>query len=86
MFTAGQDDERDRDGLNRGRGDERGRIAAHVGHASQSGLGDDATRTARQLGRTAANLHENPQSLLFGTGAVPPGPGEPGFVAPAAPR
>lgn len=49
-------------------------------------MSDDATRAARQFGRTAANLNENPQSLLFGTGAVAPGPGEPGFVAPAAPR
>lgn len=49
-------------------------------------MGDDATRAARQLGRTAANLNENPQSLLFGTGAVPPGPGEPGFVQPAGAR
>ncbi len=49
-------------------------------------MGDDATRAARQLGRTAANLNENPQSLLFGTGAVPPGPGEPGFAVPAGAR
>jgi phospholipid/cholesterol/gamma-HCH transport system substrate-binding protein len=46
-------------------------------------LADDATRTARQLNRTVTNLNENPQSLLYGGGAVPPGPGEPGFAAPA---
>jgi phospholipid/cholesterol/gamma-HCH transport system substrate-binding protein len=41
---------------------------------------DDTARAARQLERAAATLNERPQSLLFGTGAVPPGPGEPGFV------
>jgi phospholipid/cholesterol/gamma-HCH transport system substrate-binding protein len=49
-------------------------------------LSDDASRAARQLGRTASVLNENPQSLLFGAGAVAPGPGEPGFAAPAASR
>jgi len=43
---------------------------------------DDTARTVRQLGRVADILADSPQSLLFGTGAVAPGPGEPGFVAP----
>ncbi len=49
-------------------------------------MSEDATRAARQLGRAAGNLSENPQSLLYGNGPVAPGPGEPGFVAPAAAR
>ena len=47
---------------------------------------DDATRAARQLGRTAGSLGENPQSLLYGNGPVPPGPGEPGFATPGLAR
>jgi phospholipid/cholesterol/gamma-HCH transport system substrate-binding protein len=47
-------------------------------------MSDDATRAVRQVGRTAGNLSENPQSLLYGNGPVPPGPGETGFAAPAA--
>lgn len=49
-------------------------------------VGEDAARTLRQVRRTASSLDENPQSLLFGTGAPPPGPGEPGFAAPAPTR
>ena len=45
---------------------------------------DDAARSARQLGRAASTLSENPQSLLFGNVASAPGPGEPGFSAPSA--
>jgi phospholipid/cholesterol/gamma-HCH transport system substrate-binding protein len=43
---------------------------------------DDVARAARRVERTATNVNENPQTLLYGTGAVPPGPGEPGFTAP----
>jgi phospholipid/cholesterol/gamma-HCH transport system substrate-binding protein len=43
---------------------------------------DDAARTARQVGRVADAVSDAPQSLVTGKGAVPPGPGEPGFVAP----
>ena len=45
---------------------------------------EDASRTVRSVNRISANLGENPQSLIFGVGATPPGPGEPGFAAPAA--
>jgi phospholipid/cholesterol/gamma-HCH transport system substrate-binding protein len=38
-------------------------------------MSEDATRAARQLGRAAGNLSENPQSLLYGNGPVAPGPG-----------
>ncbi|MBS0317854.1 MAG: MCE family protein [Proteobacteria bacterium] len=50
-----------------------------VGRAS-----DEVSRTARQFDRTVRVIGDNPQSLLIGSGAVPPGPGEPGFVAPGA--
>ena len=42
---------------------------------------EDGARSSRQLGRAANTFSENPQSLLFGNVAVPPGPGEPGFSA-----
>ncbi|WP_027477387.1 MlaD family protein [Curvibacter gracilis] len=45
---------------------------------------EDSARAARQLGRTVTGINDNPQSLLFGHGQVEPGPGEPGFRAPAA--
>jgi phospholipid/cholesterol/gamma-HCH transport system substrate-binding protein len=43
---------------------------------------DDSARAARQLSRTAKDLNENPQSLIYGSGAAAPGPGENGFVPP----
>jgi phospholipid/cholesterol/gamma-HCH transport system substrate-binding protein len=43
---------------------------------------DEATRTARTLHRAVNELTENPQMLIYGDGAPPPGPGEPGFRAP----
>ena len=42
---------------------------------------EETTRSARQIGRAATGLGDQPQSLLFGNAAVPPGPGEPGFTA-----
>lgn len=45
---------------------------------------EDTSRAVRQLGRTAVNINDNPQSLIFGNGLVRPGPGESGFVAPGA--
>nr|WP_145552615.1 MlaD family protein [Variovorax boronicumulans] len=47
-------------------------------------VSEDASRAARQLSRTVNGINDNPQSLIFGSGNVPPGPGEPGFAAPAA--
>ena len=47
-------------------------------------LTEDASRTIRRLDRIANTLGENPQALLYGSGAIAPGPGEPGFVPPAA--
>ncbi len=49
-------------------------------------VSEDASRAARQLSRTVTNINDNPQSLIFGNGAVQPGPGEPGFVAPTGAR
>lgn len=43
---------------------------------------EETSRAARQLSRTVGSIGENPQSLIFGSGPVAPGPGEPGFAAP----
>ena len=43
---------------------------------------ESAERTIRQLDRTASTLNENPQAILYGRGAIAPGPGEPGFTPP----
>lgn len=45
---------------------------------------DEAARSARQIGRTVNSVGENPQSLIYGTGPIGPGPGEPGFALPGA--
>lgn len=47
-------------------------------------VADEASRAARVLGRAAVGVNDNPQSLLYGGGAVSPGPGEAGFAAPQA--
>jgi phospholipid/cholesterol/gamma-HCH transport system substrate-binding protein len=47
-------------------------------------LATEGTRAAQALQRTAGDLSDNPQSLIWGNGSVPPGPGEAGFQAPAA--
>lgn len=44
---------------------------------------NDVSRAARGMGAVATGITNNPQSLIFGNGTVQPGPGEPGFVAPA---
>lgn len=46
------------------------------------GLTEDASRTIRRLDRVVDSISENPQALIYGGGAIPPGPGEPGFVTP----
>jgi phospholipid/cholesterol/gamma-HCH transport system substrate-binding protein len=45
---------------------------------------EDTSRAVRQLSRTVNNINDNPQSLIYGSGRVDPGPGEPGFAAPGA--
>ncbi|MFN7712233.1 MAG: MlaD family protein [Curvibacter sp.] len=47
---------------------------------------DEAQRAARQLGRSAATLDENPQALIYGPPLALPGPGETGFVVPQGAR
>jgi len=42
----------------------------------------ELTTNSRQLTRILGNLEDNPQMLIFGRSAPPPGPGEAGFVAP----
>jgi phospholipid/cholesterol/gamma-HCH transport system substrate-binding protein len=43
---------------------------------------EETSRAARQLSRTAGTIKDNPQSLIYGSGPIAPGPGEPGFTAP----
>ena len=43
---------------------------------------DDTARAARQMGRAAAGVTDNPQLFIYGAGRIPPGPGEAGFTAP----
>lgn len=45
-------------------------------------VAEDTSRAVRQLGRTATTIGDNPQSLIYGSGPIAPGPGEPGFVPP----
>jgi phospholipid/cholesterol/gamma-HCH transport system substrate-binding protein len=42
-------------------------------------VADETTLTMRQLRRTVSAVDENPQALIFGSGAPLPGPGEAGF-------
>ena len=44
----------------------------------------ELSANSRQLGRLLETLDETPQALIFGKGAARPGPGEAGFVVPAA--
>jgi phospholipid/cholesterol/gamma-HCH transport system substrate-binding protein len=43
----------------------------------------EAAHTTHQLGELTQALSDNPQALLLGKPVAPPGPGEPGFAAPA---
>ena len=43
------------------------------------GLSQDARSSLRSINRLSDKLNEQPQSILFGTKATTPGPGEPGF-------
>jgi phospholipid/cholesterol/gamma-HCH transport system substrate-binding protein len=49
-------------------------------------LTEEMTRSTRNLDRLVRSLEEQPQSLVFGRPAPPPGPGEPGFTPPAGGR
>jgi len=45
-------------------------------------VSDDTSTTMRQATHVFNAFNDNPQSLIYGGGPVPPGPGEPGFVVP----
>lgn len=63
------------------------RAAERLDRATLPGISQaasDVSSAARRLGSAAAGIGDNPQSLLYGVDAGQPGPGEPGFVAPAA--
>lgn len=47
-------------------------------------LSADLSSSSRQLNRVLQMLEDSPQSLIFGRPKALPGPGEPGFVAPAS--
>ncbi len=67
-----------------------GKLDAALGDGAGSGaviprlneLTGELASTSRQLNRVLQMLEERPQSLIFGNHRFPPGPGEPGFVAP----
>ena len=46
-------------------------------------LADDARSSLRAINRTLDSLNQRPQSILFGSPSLTPGPGETGFTAPA---
>ena len=46
-------------------------------------LAGDARTTLHTVNRTLDTFNARPQSILFGSGTLPPGPGETGFAAPA---
>ncbi|MFV0681396.1 MlaD family protein [Ottowia sp.] len=53
---------------------------------SIQGLTDNADHAVRRFDRAIGGLRDNPQALIYGEGFVQPGPGEPGFTAPAPAR
>lgn len=59
-----------------------GSVAAKLEHETLP-LANDVRSSLRALNRTLDNLNERPQSVLFGSPAFAPGPGEPGFAAPS---
>ncbi|OWW19818.1 MlaD family protein [Noviherbaspirillum denitrificans] len=59
-----------------------GSVAERIEHETLP-LAGDARATIRSLNRALDNFSERPQSVLFGTPDLAPGPGEPGFAAPS---
>ncbi|MEG0675918.1 MAG: MCE family protein, partial [Comamonas sp.] len=47
---------------------------------------DEVSRAARTMSNVASRFNDNPQAVIYGAGAGMPGPGEPGFAAPAVSR
>lgn len=62
--------------------DQFGALATRLEHETLP-LANDVRTSVRALNRTLNNLSERPQSVLFGAPDLAPGPGEPGFAAPA---
>ncbi|HYD63032.1 MAG TPA: MlaD family protein [Noviherbaspirillum sp.] len=59
-----------------------GAVAQRIEHDTLP-LANDARSSMRALNRTLDNLSEHPQSVLFGSPEITPGPGEAGFAAPS---
>jgi phospholipid/cholesterol/gamma-HCH transport system substrate-binding protein len=59
-----------------------GALASKLNHETLPLMNDTRT-TIRTLNRTLENLNDRPQSVLFGSPAAVPGPGETGFAEPA---
>lgn len=59
-----------------------GSVAERIEHDTLP-LANDARSSMRALNRTLDNLSERPQSVLFGSPEIAPGPGEPGFTVPS---
>jgi len=49
-------------------------------------LADEARSSMRTLNQTMDHFNQQPQSILFGSKGLPPGPGEAGFAAPVPGR
>ena len=65
------------------------RSAERFDRAVLPGIGraaSDVSSVARQLSSAVSEIGENPQALIYGSGQVRPGPGEPGFVMPPSSR
>lgn len=62
--------------------DQVGAMANKLNHETLP-LVNDARSTIRTLNRTLENINDRPQSVLFGSPRVAPGPGEPGFDMPS---
>ena len=65
-------------------------MAAAADNSSRSSLpsthraADETGRAVRQMGLAASAVSDNPQLFIYGSGRLPPGPGEPGFAPPLA--
>ena len=53
--------------------------AVREGMPQVNSLVESVDRSAQRVGRLAAEINRQPDSLLWGRAPVPPGPGEPGF-------
>ena len=49
-------------------------------------VSDDTSFTLRQAAGVFSAFNDNPQALIYGSGPISPGPGEPGFAPPGSTR